>query len=55
VRRENSRLIGKYLEKFCYEVSAFAAGSDLLKVKDIKQKFTPEFIEKNVVRKSLFL
>lgn len=40
----------KYLEKFCFEVSAFAAGSDLLKVKDIKQKFTPEFIEKSVVR-----
>jgi len=39
----------KYLEKFCFEVSAFAAGSDLLKVKDIKQKFTPEFIENSVV------
>ncbi|MCF8367061.1 MAG: hypothetical protein K9H16_14825 [Bacteroidales bacterium] len=39
----------KYLEKFCFEITDFAAGSDLLKVENIKQKFTPSFIENTLI------
>ncbi len=41
--------INKYKGKFCYEIIQFAAGSDLLNVKKLKEKYTPEFIEKELI------
>ncbi|MDH5657706.1 MAG: protein kinase, partial [Spirochaetia bacterium] len=41
----------KFRDKFCYEVIEFARGGDLLNFTDrkFKKKYTPEFIEKNVI------
>lgn len=39
----------KYQNKFCFEICDFAEGGDLLSVEDIKEKYTPEFLEANVV------
>ncbi len=40
----------KYLDKYCFEVAAYAAGGDLIRVEDIKEKYTPDFIEKVVIQ-----
>ncbi len=39
----------KYKGKFCFEISDFAHGSDLLNVKDFKEKYNQEFITKEVI------
>ncbi len=41
--------VNKYQGKYCFEISDFALGYDLLSVKDLKTKYTPEFLEKEVV------
>lgn len=40
----------KHLNKYCFEITDFAAGFDLTSVADFHEKYTPEFIEKKVVR-----
>jgi len=39
----------KYQGKYCFEISDYARGFDLLSVPDIKEKYTPEFIKSNVI------
>lgn len=39
----------KYQGKYCYEITAFAEGGDLLRVSDFKSKYTPDFIERKIV------
>ena len=39
----------KYLDKYCFEISDFAEGGNLLEVGKFKQHYTPEFIEKSIV------
>lgn len=39
----------KYQGKYCYEITSFAEGGDLLSVADFKLKYTPQFIEEKVV------
>jgi len=39
----------KYQGKYCYEITAFAEGGDLLRVADFKAKYTPDFIERKIV------
>jgi serine/threonine protein kinase len=39
----------KYKGKYCFEISAFAEGGDLLNVENFKEKYTSSFIEKNIV------
>ncbi|MDO9577746.1 MAG: hypothetical protein Q7J16_07670, partial [Candidatus Cloacimonadales bacterium] len=39
----------KYKDKFCFEVCDFAKGGDLLSVKNIKKKYTPAFLQSNVI------
>ena len=41
----------KYKDKFCFEISEFAAGGDLLNVIDFKEKCTSNFIESKVIPK----
>ena len=40
----------KYKEKYCFEILDFAHGGDMLQVKNLKDKYTPEFIEHHVVK-----
>ncbi len=40
----------KFNGQFCYEISDFAKGGDLLKVENIKEKYSPEFIERHVIK-----
>ncbi|PIB28292.1 hypothetical protein BFP78_00095 [Gaetbulibacter sp. 5U11] len=39
----------KYQDKYCFEISEYAKGGDLLNVTDFKKKYTPSFIENNVI------
>lgn len=39
----------KYLGKFCFEISDYALGGDLLSVASIHAKYTPEFIQNVVI------
>jgi len=39
----------KYKGKYCFEISDFAYGGDMLAVQNIKEKYTPEFIEHYVI------
>lgn len=39
----------KYQGRYCYEVSDFAEGGDLFAVANFKEKYTKDFIEKNIV------
>lgn len=39
----------KYQGRFCFEISDFAQGGDLLKVAEIHTKYTPEFIQSIVI------
>ncbi len=39
----------KYLGKYCYEISEFAEGGNLLQVENFMQKYTADFIEKEIV------
>ena len=39
----------KYQGKFCYELCDYAAGRDLLSINDLKEKYTPDFLESNVI------
>ena len=39
----------KYLDKFCYEISDFAEGANLISVSDIRKKYTTEFLRSNVI------
>ena len=39
----------KHLNRYCFEISSFAEGGDLLKVEDVSEKYTAEFIEDRVV------
>jgi formylglycine-generating enzyme len=39
----------KYLGKFCFEISDFACGLDLLNVKDFTKKYNPEFIVTEII------
>lgn len=41
--------INKYQGKFCFEISDFAEGGDLLKVPDIREKYTADFIKNTVI------
>jgi len=41
--------INKFQGKFCFEISDFAHGSDLLNVEHFKSKYSPEFIIEEVV------
>ena len=41
--------INKYKGKYCFEISDFAQGNDLLSVVDFKKKYTAQFIEKEVI------
>ena len=43
----------KYLNRYCFEISDFAHGGDLISVEHLRQKFTPAFIE-NVVVAGIF-
>ncbi|MBC2694510.1 MAG: protein kinase [Desulfobacteraceae bacterium] len=40
----------KYRNKFCYEISEFAEGSNLISVTDIRKKYTIEFLKLNVIQ-----
>lgn len=42
--------VDKYLDKHCFEISDFAEGGNLFSVKNFKEKYKPEFIEKHVVK-----
>jgi len=39
----------KYQGKYCYEITAYAEGSDLLSVEDFKKKYTASFIENYII------
>ena len=39
----------KYQGRYCFEITDFAAGSDLLNVEDIKGKYTLDFLENTVI------
>lgn len=39
----------KYQNKYCFEISEYAEGGDLLNVTDFRKKYTPDFIEKHVI------
>jgi serine/threonine protein kinase len=39
----------KFQEKYCFEISEYAKGGDLLNVSDFKKKYTSSFIENNVI------
>ncbi len=39
----------KHLNKYCFEITRFAQGGDLLKVEDVSKKYTPEFIRHTVI------
>ncbi|MCF8356629.1 MAG: hypothetical protein K9H48_19470 [Melioribacteraceae bacterium] len=39
----------KFQNKFCYEICDYAKGGDLLSVNNISEKYTPEFINSNVI------
>ncbi len=39
----------RYQAKYCYEITAFAQGGDLLAVDDFKKKYTPDFIENYII------
>ncbi len=39
----------KYQGKYCFEISEFAEGGDLLSVSDLKEKYTPDFLEQKLV------
>ncbi len=41
--------INKYKGKYCFEISDFAHGHDLLKVENLKEKYKPDFIEKELI------
>ncbi|MCD4794505.1 MAG: SUMF1/EgtB/PvdO family nonheme iron enzyme [Bacteroidales bacterium] len=41
--------INKYENKYCFEILDFAHGLDLLDVKKLKEKYSPDFIEKEVI------
>jgi serine/threonine protein kinase len=41
--------INKYEGKYCFEISDYAFGLDLLSVNRLKSKYTPDFIEKEVL------
>ncbi|MCD4794506.1 MAG: protein kinase [Bacteroidales bacterium] len=41
--------INKYKGKYCFEISDFAYGHDLLRVVNLKEKYNPDFIEKEVI------
>jgi len=43
--------LNKYLNKYCYEISKFALGGDLLSVdtKSFKEKYTPIFIKEKII------
>ncbi|MCD4794507.1 MAG: SUMF1/EgtB/PvdO family nonheme iron enzyme [Bacteroidales bacterium] len=41
--------INKYKDKFCFEISDFAYGHDLLRVENLKEKYNPRFIEKELI------
>lgn len=39
----------KFNGKYCYEISEFATGGNILEVENFRKKYTPEFIEKSIV------
>jgi serine/threonine protein kinase len=39
----------KYLGKYCYEISDYALGGNILDVSDYKTKYTPSFIESEII------
>lgn len=39
----------KFRDRFCFEISAFAEGGDLLSVANFKDTYTPEFLEKQLI------
>ncbi|MDZ7318843.1 MAG: SH3 domain-containing protein [candidate division KSB1 bacterium] len=39
----------KYQHKFCFEISDFAEGGDLLRCADLKKKYTPQFLRQEVI------
>lgn len=39
----------KFRDKYCFEISEFAEGGDLLNVINFKEKYTSDFIESNVI------
>jgi serine/threonine protein kinase len=39
----------KYNGKYCFEISEFAPGGNILEVSDFKKKYTPKFIEEFIV------
>jgi serine/threonine protein kinase len=39
----------KFRDKFCFEITDFAAGGDLLRISDFQNKFTLEYIEKQFI------
>lgn len=41
----------KYKDNYCFEISEFAEGGDLLDVTNFKQKYTPDFIETIIIPK----
>ncbi len=41
--------INKYKGKYCYEISDFALGHDLLSIKSLKEKYSSNFIEKELI------
>lgn len=40
----------KHKGKYCFEITQYAAGGDLAHVSDMKEKYTPEFLEKQIVQ-----
>ncbi len=41
--------INKYRGKYCYEISDFALGHDLLSIKNFREKYNANFIEKELI------
>jgi serine/threonine protein kinase len=39
----------KYQNKFCFEISDFAEGGDLLTCSDLRKKYTPDFLRREVI------
>lgn len=39
----------KYQNKFCFEISDFAEGGDLLSCSDLRRKYTPDFLRQEVI------
>lgn len=41
--------LDKYKGKYCFEISEFAEGGDLLSVSDLKEKYTTDFLEQKLI------